>query len=55
MVKRNKSLLEILREYNREVEERLKRPRTPLDKLRLINLRNRLRAGRRELLELVRR
>ena len=53
MVGRNKSLLEFLRKYNKEMEERLKRPKTPLDILRLVNQRNRLRASRKELFELV--
>jgi len=33
--------LEILREYRREMRERLRRPKTPFDTLRLINLRKR--------------
>ena len=50
MAEKGRSLLEFLREYNREVEERLKRPQTPLDKLRLVNLRKRLRDSRKKLL-----
>jgi len=46
-----RSPLELLREHNREMRERLKRPKTPLDTLRLVNLRNRLRASRKGLLE----
>jgi len=53
MVEGERTPLELLKEYNREMEERLKRPKTPLDTLRLVNLRNRLRASRKELLELV--
>ncbi len=53
MAEGKRSPLELLREHNREMRERLKRPKTPLDTLRLVNLRNRLRASRKELLALV--
>ncbi|MCD6084116.1 MAG: hypothetical protein J7J20_01095 [Desulfurococcales archaeon] len=45
--------LELLREHNKEMKERLRRPKTPLDTLRLVNLRNRLRASRKAVLKLV--
>jgi len=53
MAKGRRSLLELLREHNREMRERLRRPETPLDTLRLVNLRNRLRESRNGLLKLV--
>jgi len=46
-----RSPLELLREHNREMRERLRRPKTLLDMLRLVNLRIRLRASRKGLLE----
>lgn len=49
-----RSPLDVLREHSREVEGRLRRPVTPLDILRLANLRSRLRASRKRPLKLVR-
>ena len=53
MAEGRRSPLELLREHDREMRERLRRPKTPLDTLRLVNLRNRLRASRKGILELV--
>ena len=38
-------LLEVLRRRNQELEERLARPRTLLDKLRILNLRAEIRGS----------
>jgi len=46
MARESVSLLKILKENNRRLEELPHTPRTKLEVLRLVNIRNRLRKGR---------